>query len=96
MNHQLVVQARCEFQIILTQVCAREREIERRTINILVSEQTMEVDDGCSFFPVEISSLEIRPEVVDPSKPAAFAASQQTCRIKLNQNKYLQTMIIMR
>ena len=65
----------------------REREIERRTINILVAEQTMEVDDGCSFFPGETSSLDIRLEVVDPSKPEAFAASQQTCGIKLNQNK---------
>ena len=76
-------------------MCAREREIEieRRTY-ILVSEQTMEVDDGCSFFPAEISSLEIRPEVVVPSKPTAFAASQQTCR--RNQNKYIHTKIIMR
>ena len=38
----------------------------------------MEFDDDIVFFEGEVTPLEIRPEIVNPTKTAAFAAAEKT------------------
>lgn len=44
---------------------------------IPVAEQGMELDDEVGFVLLEVPSLNIRPEVVDPSEPATLTAPKQ-------------------
>lgn len=45
----------------------------------------MKLDDEFIFFFGEVSSLEIRSEVVYPSEPATLAASKQTYKHKVRR-----------
>jgi hypothetical protein len=49
-------------------------------INLLVSEQTMKLDDEFIFFFSEITTLEVRAEIVYPPQSATLAASKQSYR----------------
>ena len=44
-----------------------------------VAEERLEVDDELLLLIIEVASLDPRPEVVGPPKPAALAAPHQPC-----------------
>lgn len=60
-----------------------KRSLYRETsyIYVLVSNKSMEVDDGLLFFLGEVSPLDIRPEIVGPSEPATLSAPVQACKL---------------
>lgn len=46
--------------------------------DLLIAEKAMEFDDEVIFFEGEITSLEIRPKIVNPPESAAFATPLKT------------------
>lgn len=57
------------------------RRWRRKITHVLVSQDTVELNDGLFFFKGESSSLNIWPQVVCPSKTATLATPLQTCNI---------------
>lgn len=51
---------------------------EKQKVGLLVSEQTMKLDDEFIFFFGEITTLEVRAEIVYPPQSATLAASKQS------------------
>lgn len=48
---------------------------------LLVPQQAVKLDDELIFFLCEVSPLKIRPQVIDPAKPAALPAAEQPGRL---------------
>lgn len=48
----------------------------------LVTQKGVKLDDEFVFLLSEVTSFEIRPKIVDPSKTAALATSEQTCSLR--------------
>jgi len=44
-----------------------------------VAEELVEADDEVLLVVGDVAALDVRPEVVEPPQPAAFAAPAQTC-----------------
>lgn len=54
----------------------------------------MEFDNGFFFLLGEIASLDIRTEIVDPSKAAALSAPQQACKRMADLDSHLKSFAI--
>jgi hypothetical protein len=52
---------------------------EKADVSLLVAQRGVKAHDGVFFLPGEHAVLEPRPEVVDPSQPAALAVPLQSC-----------------
>lgn len=50
----------------------------RKDMHLLVSQNRMKVDDCAVFFFREFTSLNIRPQIISPPQPAAFATPIKT------------------
>lgn len=46
---------------------------------ILIAEDGVEGNDGLFFLRSEVASLDVRPEIVNPSQTAALAAPVEPC-----------------
>ena len=60
-------------------------ECQNRYEWVPVAKRGVELDDHLLLLLRDVPPLEIRPQVVDPSQPAALPAPQQPCRSKIGQ-----------
>jgi hypothetical protein len=60
---------------------------KRFDIVVLVAKDGVEPEDCLLFLMAELSSLNIRPQVVGPSQPAALAAPVQSC--EMHETRYI-------
>lgn len=51
---------------------------------ILIAEDGVEGNDGLFFLRSEVASLDVRPEIVNPSQTAALAAPVEPCTYMVN------------
>jgi hypothetical protein len=54
------------------------------TSAVLVAKDGVELENGLFFLRGELPSLDIGPQVVRPSQPAALAAPVQSCDTRLD------------
>jgi len=79
------------------QLRLRERadgvECQNRYEWVPVAKRGVELDDHLLLLLRDVPPLEIRPQVVDPSQPAALPAPQQPCRSKIGQKSILAYLL---
>lgn len=56
----------------------KRKHVTADIVDIPVPQEGMELNDSLFFLQAELSSLNIWPEIVSPSKPAALSTSLKT------------------
>uniref|UniRef100_A0A803PLI1 Uncharacterized protein n=1 Tax=Cannabis sativa TaxID=3483 RepID=A0A803PLI1_CANSA len=51
-------------------------------MNLLVAKNSMEIDDELLFILRKLASLDIRPKIIGPPKPATLATPIQPCKLR--------------
>ena len=71
--------ARAPHIVYVFEDCTSKMFVDRCAV--LVAKDGVELEDGLLFLRCELSSLDIRPQVVGPSQSAALATPVESCEM---------------